>query len=860
MLTSQRILLAVALLKSVVGLGGFFAAWFAGNAAAENPVALSSGLFVNAASSFLYLLVALALLGLARGDDRALLLSTVCALIASVCGPLLDYAAAGLGGELRRLFVIARAISLEPLLGFASVAFALRFPHAPSVSFGDRLSKPLLFASGGLGVVLAVAYSTASSAPGSSTENDFSIAGLAWGFNALWGLLAAALMIRRARVADVEERRRVAILLGGVLLGNLILLVAIVAQSIFPVLRQREIQGVALVFRWFTWLSWIVPALAIPYALLVDEVFDLRFALRQALRYSLARSGLTLLIALPFVGLGAVLFAERHRSLAEIVTAGPVLGLALLTALAVLVAVLRKPLFRSIDRQFFREQYDARQILATLMERNREVASVRDLLALLMREIDRALHPDTVAALALDSRRQLFRSPKGEVRPLREETLLAAMLTNGGRAVPIDLGRPESPLNSLPHQEQQWLTEGAYHLLVPMLAGDGTLIGLLCLGEKRSELPYSVEDRELLEAVAASASLSLENRWMASSQSETSSFKPISGPVTISPREEGGLECPKCGRVFELGHSLRCEPCDRYLEPAILPPSLLEKYQVLRRLGSGGMGVVYEAVDDSLGRRVAIKTLPKVAPEKALRLRREARVMATITHPNLALILAAEAFQGRPLLVFEFLDGGTLADRLESVPLSEPQALELGITLAGVLESAHAKGILHRDVKPGNVAYTAAGTPKLLDFGLAKLIDGPEGVAEPARLSLSRSLPDDVTEASITRTQQVVGTPAYLSPEAVSGRRAEPSFDLWSLALTLYECLSGENPMRTGSLGRTLDRISACEVPDVRTFRPDCSAEFARFLSLALDADPAQRPQSAGELRLQLLELRRRAA
>ncbi|MEM1244920.1 MAG: protein kinase [Acidobacteriota bacterium] len=851
MLASQRILLAVALLKSFVGLGGFLFVWAAGSS-----VDFSSGLFVNAASTFLYLGVALALLGLARGDHRALLLSTVCALIASASGPLHDFAAEGLGEPLRPLLAITRSIYLEPLLGFASLAFALQFPHARLAEAGERIGRRLLFVSGALGLLLSVAGVLSSL--GSFAFGLISFA--AWWFNAVWGLAAAVLMIRRARVADLEERRRVAILLGGVFVGNLILMLALIAQSFFPVLRDRDVEGLALGFRWFTWFSWILPALTIPYALLVDQVFDLRFALRQALRYSLARSGLTFLIALPFVGLGAVLFAERHRSLAEIVTAGPVLVLALLTVLAVAVAALRKPLFRSIDRQFFREEYDARQILATLMERSREVSSIRDLLALLMREIDRALHPDTVAALALDPRKHLFRSPKGEVRPLREESLLAEMLTNGGKAVPIDLGRPDSPLNSLPHQEQQWLTEGAYHLLVPMVASDDSLIGLLCLGEKRSELPYSVEDRELLEAVAASASLSLENRWMASSQSETSSFRPISGPVTISPREEGGLECPKCGKVFELGGASRCEPCDRYLEPAILPPSLLEKYQVQRRLGAGGMGVVYEAVDDSLGRRVAIKTLPKVAPEKALRLRREARVMATITHPNLALILAAEAFQGRPLLVFEFLDGGTLAERLEAVPLSESQALELGITLAGVLESAHAKGILHRDVKPGNVGYTAAGTPKLLDFGLAKLIDGPEVVAEPARLALGRALPDDVTEASITRTQQVVGTPAYLSPEAVAGRKAEPSFDLWSLALTLYECLSGENPMRTGSLGRTLDRISACEVPDVRTFRPDCSAEFARFLSCALGADLAERPQSAADFRSQLLELRRRAA
>ena len=145
------------------------------------------------------------------------------------------------------------------------------------------------------------------------------------------------------------------------------------------------------------------------------------------------------------------------------------------------------------------------------------------------------------------------------------------------------------------------------------------------------------------------------------------------------------------------------------------------------------MGVVYRAKDLTLGRAVALKTLPATSPEDSARLRREARAMAAITHPNLALIFGVETWQGTPILVIEYLAGSTLAERLPTGPMAWEEVLELSLVLASVLERVHGSGILHRDVKPSNIGFTEEDVPKLLDFGLVRIsagIGAQQGTAE----------------------------------------------------------------------------------------------------------------------------------
>ena len=146
------------------------------------------------------------------------------------------------------------------------------------------------------------------------------------------------------------------------------------------------------------------------------------------------------------------------------------------------------------------------------------------------------------------------------------------------------------------------------------------------------------------------------------------------------------------------------------------------KFRFERRIGTGGMGVVYRGIDLSLGRAVAVKTLRRVSPEDAMRLRREARTAAAVSHPHLAPVYGMETWQGTPMLVMELLEGGTLTQRIEKGRLEAAETVELGIAMAEALEHLHASDILHRDIKPSNIGYTRDGTPKLMDFGIARVM------------------------------------------------------------------------------------------------------------------------------------------
>ena len=295
------------------------------------------------------------------------------------------------------------------------------------------------------------------------------------------------------------------------------------------------------------------------------------------------------------------------------------------------------------------------------------------------------------------------------------------------------------------------------------------------------------------------------------------------------------------------------------MQPAPVPHILSEKFRFERRIGAGGMGLVYLAVDLTLGRSVAVKTLPRVSPESAMRLRREARATAAVVHPNLALIFGIETWHGTPMLVFEFLEGGTLAHYLETQRFLAQEAVELGIILAGALDRLHSAGILHRDIKPSNIGYTAERVPKLLDFGLARMVSDSPGeqpvIIPPIREGAGHPLAEADLGATHL-TQDLVGTPLYLSPEALEGAEPDASFDLWSTTLCLYEAVTARHPLERKSWASTLEAIKRSEVPDIREFEPACPEGVARFFRDALGPDRGRRPGSARELRRRLAALR----
>ena len=296
-------------------------------------------------------------------------------------------------------------------------------------------------------------------------------------------------------------------------------------------------------------------------------------------------------------------------------------------------------------------------------------------------------------------------------------------------------------LGLLTAEECSWITEADPELIVPLSSSRGETVALFVLGPKRSGLLYTRDEEQAVTAFTAATALALENVVGLGDRT-----------WGLDAAEEPAGECHRCGYV-----ALRAEglcACRRPLAPAAIPYEFAGKFRLNRVLGEGGMGVVYRATDLALDRQVALKTLPRLGSEALLRLRREARSMAGFLHPNLALIFGAETWRGVPILVVEYLAGGSLASRLGE-PMAPREVLCLGMDLAGALEAMHDKGLLHRDVKPSNIGFTGGGVPKLLDFGLARLHE--EAHFEMPVLEGLSAIADE--KLRLTLTGQVVGTP-----------------------------------------------------------------------------------------------------
>jgi serine/threonine protein kinase len=278
----------------------------------------------------------------------------------------------------------------------------------------------------------------------------------------------------------------------------------------------------------------------------------------------------------------------------------------------------------------------------------------------------------------------------------------------------------------------------------------------------------------------------------------------------------------------------------------LLPILLNGKFRLTRRLGSGAMGVAYEAEDLDLARTVALKTLPRVSPDLALRLRQEARSMARVLHPRLAMIFGCESWRGVPVLVLEHL-AGTLADRVDC-PWRIREALELGVAAAEGLAAMHEHGLLHRDIKPSNVGFAHDGGVKLLDFGIAHLLT--EAVDQsPSGSAVGHDWP--FPAADLDLSSRAIGTPLYCSPERLGGCPARPADDVWSLSVLIYELIAGVHPWRR----RGEFTESPGPIPDLRELRRDCPREVACFFSRALAVRPADRLASARDLQQTALAL-----
>lgn len=734
------------------------------------------------------LVVGLFLIRGAGGDRRAISLS----------GILLTTAAATAWPHYRRLFGSISGPSIDPLLvvlpeaffAYWIWAFVSVFPKRIVSGLGDSLMVFGRRFSLCWGALLAGAHATARLLPSAEpsmrvfarTGSNFWF----WGIVGILLLLALPAMLLAARRADLLERRRTMRFLAGACLGFAPLFAIEVGAMLFKRQGATSLQ----------YALELLPILSVPfttaYGVLVKQILPFRTLFHQATRYLLLLTTMGLALGIPVFVVATALVLRPDQSVSETIhNPGVLAAVAASTILLVPLALTRRRLLRRVDRLFNQQPEDWHVHLARLSRGLGSASTTDAVLEAIERNVSEPLGVGSAGVFRPAADGRTMESSRPGQPPLYAESGPSLLLFDSEDPLLVDPADEESAFWWLPETDRRWILDVSAGLLIALTVGERRT-GVLVLGPRRAERRYDSDEFQFLTAVAATVAATIERF--------------ASEPV---PTLEAALECQSCGYLLPAG-AKDCA-CGGVIITARLPLTFASRYRVERCVGQGAMGKVYAGVDIDLGRRVALKTLPVLSSEESIRLAQEARAMATVSHPNLAVLYGMERWNGAPVIVSEFMTGGTLSARIAS-RMEIAEIVSLGQALSSALEALHAASLVHRDVKPSNIGYADRGEAKLLDFGLAEF-------APPAAAGASR-MSDDLGSVP-----SFAGTPRYAPPEAWRGAPTGPEADLWALAMVLYECIAGRHPLAGLPPEQWIETLGSLPRPD--SVRPDCPHSLA---------------------------------
>ena len=637
-------------------------------------------------------------------------------------------------------------------------------------------------------------------------------------------LAASVILLMRNyhRIEERNERRRLRMVAAG--FGVSILGVAVgMAFGIpwGPIEQFRYAHWEGSYFDFARPLLYAVGPICIAYAILRHRMFDIHVMVRLGLRYAAARG--LLLSIIPATGLVLVLdlLTQGNQPFVEIARRRGLLYAAVGLG-AFLLHVRQKVWLNALDRRFFRERYDAQRLLSGVVDDIRRSGTFDQAAPHVISQIEGALHPEFAVLMAREPGGAAYRtaaSTGGVLPPLSAHSKLIALAQVLGKPIENPQSAPSWLQQQLPPEEVEYLLQTRVEWLFPVSLGGTGTEAILVLGPKRSEEPYSQEDRELLETVTGSLALLLER-------------SPVPAAVQV-----GFGECPECGNCYDSGLD-RCEKDSARLSKFPYSRTLAQRYWFERRLGRGGMGIVYQALDSELERRVAVKVIHSetvAGAEAVARFRREAKAAAGFSHPNVVTVHDfGVAEDNRAYLVMELLIGCSLRDELQrSSRLDSKRVLDILSGVSAAVAAAHERMLLHRDLKPENIFLTRSGNAevaKILDFGVVKPMT-PGGAME--------SMPG-------TAPGVLIGTLPYMSPEQIRGEAPAESWDLWALSVVAFEMLTGVRPFAASADWRSA--LIEGRFPPINTDTAALTQALKEFFERSLAVDRTRRPASARQL------------